>query len=155
MFPLRWLPDGSIVGFDDQQKIAVVDPATNRVIRSLDPGGPAVDVSPDLRDAAVFVDGQLSIVPIAGGKSLVEPIAVGGEWPRARFSPDGQRLPAGHQRAAARRRTGAACLLTARRGNVGSGRASGRARPGRSRRLSWSPAIAHALLRRQGTDWPA
>jgi hypothetical protein len=62
------------------------------VIRSLDLGGSVVDVSPDLRNAAVVVDGRLSIVPIAGGQPLVEPVEVGGEWPRARFSPDGRRF---------------------------------------------------------------
>ena len=94
--PLRSLPDGSIVGWDDRGQLVVVDPVANRTIRTVvapPVAGGVADVSSDLRTLAVTVDGKLSIVPAAGGASLVEPIAlpppsqVLGE-----FSPDDQRV---------------------------------------------------------------
>jgi hypothetical protein len=94
--PLRSLPDGSIVGWDDRGQLVVVDPVANRTIRIVaapPTAGRVVDVSSDLRTLAVTVDGKLSIVPAAGGASLVEPIEVPPPSQMlGEFSPDDRRV---------------------------------------------------------------
>jgi tRNA A-37 threonylcarbamoyl transferase component Bud32 len=95
--PLKWLRDGSIAGQDEQGRIAFVDPSTDRTLRVFDARGKLVDVSPDLRRVAVIAEDKLSIVPIAGGAAVVEPIPVTGQrWVVGNFSPDDRRFAAVH-----------------------------------------------------------
>ncbi|HEX2690124.1 MAG TPA: serine/threonine-protein kinase [Kofleriaceae bacterium] len=88
---LKWLRGGSIVGVDDHGRITVVDPAAHRTIRTFDTAGNLFDVSSDLSRVARWADGELSIVPLAGGAPIIAPVAVA-EWGKGRFSPDGRRF---------------------------------------------------------------
>jgi hypothetical protein len=91
VYPLRWLPDGSIAGLDAQERIAIVDPRTEQVTRAFEGHHGVIDVSPDLRTVARVSDQALSIVPMSGGEPLVEPIA-GNAWFTGSFSPDNRRF---------------------------------------------------------------
>jgi hypothetical protein len=93
LFALKWLHDGSIVGFDDHGQITVVDPAVHRTIRTLEAAGDVVDVSSDLGRVARRADGKLSIVPAGGGEPIVEPVPAP-TWGTGRFSPDDRRFAA-------------------------------------------------------------
>jgi len=93
--PLRWLPDGTLVGQGADGRIVVGDPDTERTIRSFEGRGDLVDVSSDLGHVARLVDGKLSVAPLAGGAPVTEPLATNpGWWAGGSFSPDGRRFVA-------------------------------------------------------------
>lgn len=89
-FALRWLRDGSIVGFDDHERVIVVDPARG-TSRTLAISGHVIDVSSDLERVARLGDSKLSIVPVAGGAPVLGPVPAPG-WVASRFSPDDRRI---------------------------------------------------------------
>jgi Protein kinase domain len=110
--PLKWLPEGSILGFDgagrlevvsstaSRQSIAasgpVIDATAEQRHLAFDPEDPArslVDVSSDLRHIAMVADGKLVVVPVGGGAPVVAPIAADDVlFVAGAFSPDGRRF---------------------------------------------------------------
>lgn len=91
---LRWLSDGSILGQDAHGRLTIVDPSSDRAIRTLgsfDRDVHVVDVSPDLRYVALSSGGPVSIVPLSGGSSVIEVITSKSSvyaLNSGRFSPD-------------------------------------------------------------------
>jgi hypothetical protein len=91
--PFSWQADGSIAGVDAQHRIAVFDPLTRRTRQTFELAGELIDVAADLSHAAVVVDGQLAIVPLAGEAPRDKPSAISPLSEHlGSFSPDGQRL---------------------------------------------------------------
>lgn len=94
--PLRWLPDGTILGLGDHERLTVIDPSSDRTVRAFDVKGHVIDVSDDLQYVAVFEHDSLEITRIGGGEPLLVHSA-GNQTSMTRvsfgrFSPDARRF---------------------------------------------------------------
>jgi hypothetical protein len=94
--PLRWLLDGTILGLSDHERLTVIDPSSDRTIRTFDVKGHVIDVSDDLQYVALVANDSMEITRLSGGKPLLARFAVNQTAViRARFgrfSPDARRF---------------------------------------------------------------
>src|SRR5678816_2966310 len=69
--PLKWLPDGSIIGFNDGGRLAVSSPVTSVLQRVVAPG-PVIDTRSELRRTAFDPeDSNRSVVDVSSDLCLL------------------------------------------------------------------------------------